>query len=140
MGYSSFIASSRWLDQWKKRHGVRHLSICRDTLSADTASAEEYIHECFEIVSWQNYSAQQIYNADETRLKLFLDEALPMKSLATHEESLAPGFKMNKHQLTADRWQQYSAAPGVLLITPVTARHLPPCMSLEVPNSVSGLG
>lgn len=96
-GELCFSASNGWLDRWKKRHGVRQLSICGEKLSADTASAEEYIKEFAEIVSSQNYSPQQIYNADETGLNF---KALPTKSLASQEESSAPGHKMNKQRLT----------------------------------------
>lgn len=96
-GDSAFTASNGWLDRWKKRHGIRQLTISGEKLSADTASAEEYLNKFRDLISSGNYSPQQIYNADETGLNF---KALPNKSLASKEESSAPGFKMNKQRLT----------------------------------------
>ena len=53
--------------------------------------------EFADLISSENYSPQQVYNADETGLNF---KALPTKSLASKEESSAPGFKMNKQRLT----------------------------------------
>lgn len=96
-GEASFTASNGWLDRWKKRHGIRQLSISGEKLSADIDAAQDYLNEFVDMISPGNYSPQQIYNADETGLNF---KALPKKSLASKEESAAPGFKMNKQRLT----------------------------------------
>lgn len=94
-GDQSFSASCGFLDRWKKRHGIRQLTITGEKLSADNNAATEYVEEFKEISSL--YSPQQVYNADETGLNF---KALPTKSLASQEEKSAPGFKMDKQRLT----------------------------------------
>ena len=94
---SPFIASNGWLDRFKKRHGIRQLTITGEKLSADVAAAEKYISEFAELILSENYSPQLVYNADESGLNF---KALPSKSLASKEESSAPGFKMNKQCVT----------------------------------------
>lgn len=96
-GDPKFIASNGWLDRWKKRHGIRQLSITGESLSANHQVAQEYIAEFADIVSSQNYSPQEIYNCDETGLNF---KALPNKSLAAKQELNAPGFKMCKERVT----------------------------------------
>ncbi|XP_028649015.2 jerky protein homolog-like [Erpetoichthys calabaricus] len=91
----SFTASCGFLDRWKKRHGIRQLTITGEKLSADNEAAVEYLEEFKCIIS--SYSPQQVYNADETGLNF---KALPTKSLASQEERSAPGFKMDKQRLT----------------------------------------
>lgn len=94
---SSFMASSGWLDRWKRRHGVRQLTITGEKLSADLIAGQEYVEKLNKLIMEENYSPQQIYNADETGLNF---KALPNKSLASREESSAPGFKMSKERVT----------------------------------------
>lgn len=96
-GDLAFTASNGWLDRWKRRHGIRQLTISGEKLSADNTAAKEYLDEFADLISSENYSPQQVYNADETGLNF---KALPTKSLASKEESSAPGFKMNKQRLT----------------------------------------
>uniref|UniRef100_A0A8C4SMY0 HTH CENPB-type domain-containing protein n=1 Tax=Erpetoichthys calabaricus TaxID=27687 RepID=A0A8C4SMY0_ERPCA len=94
-GDVSFTASCGFLDRWKKRHGIRQLTITGEKLSADNEAAVEYLEEFKCIIS--SYSPQQVYNADERGLNF---KALPTKSLASQEERSAPGFKMDKQHLT----------------------------------------
>ncbi|XP_039627277.1 jerky protein homolog-like [Polypterus senegalus] len=97
-GDVSFTASCGFLDRWKKRHGIRQLTITGEKLSADNKAAVEYLEEFKCIIS--SYSPQQVYNADETGLNF---KALPTKSLASQEERSAPGFKMDKQRLTVNQ-------------------------------------
>ncbi|XP_054259801.1 jerky protein homolog-like [Macrosteles quadrilineatus] len=96
-GDSSFTASTGWFDRWKKRHGIRQLTVTGEQLSSDQAAAQEYLASFDNLISEGNYSPQQIYNADETGLNF---RALPTKSLASKSESRAPGFKMCKDRVT----------------------------------------
>ncbi|GFS52135.1 jerky protein homolog-like [Trichonephila clavipes] len=82
------LASIGWLDRWKKRHGVRQLTITGKKLSKATFA---------NLIAEGNYSPQQIYNADETGLNF---RALPKKSLASQDEKSAPGYKMSKDRVT----------------------------------------
>ncbi|KAK9687219.1 Tc5 transposase DNA-binding domain [Popillia japonica] len=130
-GDSAFTASNGWLDRWKKRHGIRHLSISREKLSADTASAEEYLSEFGGLVSSENYSSQQIYNADESGLNF---KALPTKSLAFQEESSAPSSKMNKQRLTVLACSNAAGSnklPSRIKISSRTMRRSLECMGLQ---------
>lgn len=96
-GDPSFSASCGFLDRWKKRHGIRQLTISGEKLSADNEAAADFLKEFKDLVSSQNYTPQQVYNADETGLNF---KALPTRSLASEEEKSAPGFKMDKQRLT----------------------------------------
>ncbi|GFW00056.1 jerky protein homolog-like [Trichonephila clavipes] len=96
-GDASFSASIGWLDRWKKRHGVRQLTITGEKLSSDFDAAKEYVTTFANLIAEGNYSPQQIYDANETGLNL---RALPKKSLASQEEKSAPGYKMSKDRVT----------------------------------------
>lgn len=96
-GDEEFVASTGWLDRWKKRHGIRQLTITGEQLSSDNAAAQMYIDEFDSLIIEGGYSPQQVYNADETGLNF---KALPNKSLASEQEARAPGFKMNKERVT----------------------------------------
>lgn len=50
----------------KKRQGVRQLTITGEKLSDDSITAEEYLIEFENIISSEDYSPQQVYNADNT--------------------------------------------------------------------------
>lgn len=90
-----FVASQGWLDKFKKRHGIRQLSISGEKLSADKEGAEKFKAEFAEMVI--GYSPQLLFNADESGL---IWKSLPKKSLASKLEKSAPGFKMCKQRLT----------------------------------------
>ncbi|GFT00658.1 jerky protein homolog-like [Trichonephila clavipes] len=96
-GDASFSASIGWLDRWKKRHGVRQLTITGEKLSSDFDAAKEYVTTFANLIAEGNYSPQQIYNADETGLNF---RALPKKSLASQDEKSAPGYKISKDRVT----------------------------------------
>lgn len=96
-GDPTFTASNGWLDRWKKRHGVRQLTVTGEKLSADCAAADKFVDEFVDLIASENISPQQVYNADESGLNF---KALPTKSLASKEELSAPGFKINKERLT----------------------------------------
>ena len=51
-----------------KRHGIKYLKTCGEKASADYDAAERYIDEFAKMVSDENLSPEQIYNADETAL------------------------------------------------------------------------
>uniref|UniRef100_A0A1B6FS75 HTH CENPB-type domain-containing protein n=1 Tax=Cuerna arida TaxID=1464854 RepID=A0A1B6FS75_9HEMI len=110
-GDPSFLASCGFLDRWKKRHGIRQLTVTGKKMSADSNAAAEYLQEFKEITS--SYSPQQVYNADETGLNF---KALPTKSLASREEKSAPGFKMDKQRLTVLACSNASATNKIPLM------------------------
>ncbi|GBM55383.1 Jerky -like [Araneus ventricosus] len=93
----TFVASRGWLDPWKKRHGVHQLCITGKKLSSDYMATEEFIKEIDDLISSENYLAQQVYNCDESGLNFKLCRK---KNLACQEESCAPGFEMGKERVT----------------------------------------
>ncbi|GFV96259.1 jerky protein homolog-like [Trichonephila clavipes] len=96
-GDASFSASIGWLDRWKKRHGIRQLTITSEKFSSDFDAAKEYVTTFANLIAEGNYSPQQICNADETVLNF---RALLKKSLASQDEKSAPGYKMSKDRVT----------------------------------------
>lgn len=96
-GEEGFTASAGWLDRWKKRYGVRQLSVCGEKLSADTAAVEPFCRLIKELMDKENLTLDQVYNCDETGLNF---KMLPAKTLASKEEKSAPGHKKSKERLT----------------------------------------
>lgn len=96
-GDEGFTASVGWLDRWKKRYGVRQLSVCGEKLSANAAAVEPFCRQVKEMMEKENLTLDQVYNCDETGLNF---KMLPAKTLASKEEKSAPGHKKSKERLT----------------------------------------
>lgn len=96
-GEVNFTASSGWLDNWKKRYGVRQLHVSGEKLSADSKSADLFVERLRTIIENEKLTRKQLYNCDETGLNF---KMLPDKSLASHDEKSAPGHKMSKERIT----------------------------------------
>ena len=58
--------SDGWLRNFKRRHGIRQLSIVGERKSADTQSAENFRTLFGAIVCDHRFTADEIHNADET--------------------------------------------------------------------------
>uniref|UniRef100_UPI00398E38C9 jerky protein homolog isoform X1 n=1 Tax=Pristiophorus japonicus TaxID=55135 RepID=UPI00398E38C9 len=74
--------SSGWLTKFKRRHGISQLKVCGDKAK---------------LITDENLSTEQIYNADQTAL---FWHCIPRKTLATAEESQPMGVKDGKDGLT----------------------------------------
>lgn len=94
---SQFTASAGWLDRWKKRYGVRQLSVCGEKLSADFCVTDKFIEEFNQFIKDNSLTSDQIYNCDESGLNY---KMLPAKTLASRQENSAPGHKRSKERLT----------------------------------------
>lgn len=92
-----FTASDGWLHRWKKRHGIRELKVCGEKLSADKSAALKFGEHFNELMKQYGLNPEQIYNCDETGLNY---KMLPAKSLASKQESGAPGYKRSKERVT----------------------------------------
>lgn len=88
-----FNASSGWLHRFKKRRGIRELTIQGEKLSGDGEAMVEFCYELETIITENNLQPSQIYNADETGLYW---RAIPTKTLAASNERSAPGYKKGK--------------------------------------------
>ncbi|XP_030747800.1 jerky protein homolog-like [Sitophilus oryzae] len=92
-----FTGSSGWLGRWKKRDGVRQLTICGEKLSADVSSIEKFKQDFKMLITDCGYTCDPIYNCDESGLNY---KMLPSKTLASGQEKSAPGNKRSKERLT----------------------------------------
>ena len=96
-GEDTFTASEGWLHRWKKRHGVRRLTLCGEKLSAPTEEVEPFKKKLAKMIQEKALVPAQIYNADESGLYY---RCLPDKTLASGDEKEAPGMKKQKDRVT----------------------------------------
>lgn len=109
---SEFKASNGWLDNFKRRYGIRQLSMQGEKLSANNAAAEQFKTTLQQDIR-ENYELDQVYNADETGLYF---KSLPRKTLAAASERQASGFKEQKDRVTV---MCCANASGTHKITPL---------------------
>ncbi|GBO17733.1 hypothetical protein AVEN_10857-1 [Araneus ventricosus] len=69
------------------------MSIVREKLSSDIEAGNSFIAKLQDLIVKEKLTADQIYNFDETGIYW---RALPMKTLATENEAVAPGRKKLK--------------------------------------------
>lgn len=67
-GSFDFKASPGFLGKFKKRHGLRALSVQGEKLSADTEASTEFIQKFSKLCCDNGYELDRVYNADETGL------------------------------------------------------------------------
>lgn len=89
--------SEGWLTRFKDRHGIRKLDVSGEQKSADVDAADEFRASFVKLVTENDLTLEQVYNADESGL---LWKCLPKTTLAGGNETSAPGFKQNKERLT----------------------------------------
>lgn len=92
-----FTASDGWLDRWKKRFGVRQMTISGEALSANKDAVPDFKKHFFDLLDKEGISGEQVYNCDETGLNY---RTLPSKTLASKQEKATPGFKKSKDRVT----------------------------------------
>lgn len=92
-----FSASNGWLNRWKKRYGVRQVTVCGEKLSADFEAANSFRNDLNDLIKSENLTNEQLYNCDETGLNF---KRLPSKSLVSRNEKSAPGLKQSKERIT----------------------------------------
>lgn len=97
-GPPDFKASGGWLSNFKQRHGIRQLDVQGEMLSGDSAAAESFLKTFENITLDKQLSRDDVYNADETGINW---RSLPRKSLASRNETRAPGYKVSKDRVTA---------------------------------------
>lgn len=91
-----FNASKGWLHRWKLRHGVRHVIIVREKLSADGNAAQDFVKKFERLVIERDLVPDQVYNVDKTGLN---HKMLPKSTLAARNETVL-GTKLAKNRLT----------------------------------------
>ncbi|XP_033224855.1 jerky protein homolog [Belonocnema kinseyi] len=97
-GSPEFRASKGWLGRFKKRFGIRQLSVQGERLSADTEAAEDCTSTIKNLIEEEGYPLDNVYNADETGLCF---KTLPKNTLVLlADQKQAPGHKESKERLT----------------------------------------
>jgi len=92
-----FVASTGWLKNFKKRHGVGKCKKNGEVKSADTGAFEKFIPEFHDFIRGE-YCDQQIYNTDETALYYRI---MPERGLALKRDKNANrGHKIIKDRVT----------------------------------------
>ncbi|KAL4103997.1 hypothetical protein QTP88_019310 [Uroleucon formosanum] len=93
----AFKACKGWLDNFKKRHGIRRLKISGEKLSSKVDCIEPFQKDFEQLVIQKKFNAEQMYNADESRL---FWRILPDQTLVLSTEKAAPGRKIMKERVT----------------------------------------
>jgi Tc5 transposase DNA-binding domain len=96
-GKDDFQASAGWLQKFKKRFGIRQLTVCGESLSSDLDAVVPFIEKLRKIIQERNLTPDQVYNADESGL---FWRVLPSKTLAHSGEKSASGMKISKERIT----------------------------------------
>lgn len=92
-----FKASSGWLDNFKKRFGIRQMSICGEPSSSNIDAVEAFKAELAQKINEMGLKLDQIYNARESGLFWKL---LPYKTLVQSGGIYAPGEKFRNEKIT----------------------------------------
>nr|XP_012147246.1 PREDICTED: jerky protein homolog-like isoform X1 [Megachile rotundata] len=96
-GSETFRASDGWLQNWKRRNGIRFLATPGEQLSAAAEAASEFKEEILHFIEAEQLSLNQIFNADEAEL---FYKVMPNKTLIFKSEYSAPGYDQLKDRLT----------------------------------------
>lgn len=85
------------MDKYKKRFGIRLLTISGEKLSSNESAVQPFIQHFKDKVEELGLLPDQIYNADESSLFWRL---LPNKTFVSSKELSAPGRKVSKDRIT----------------------------------------
>lgn len=66
--HSAFGANNGWFDRFKRRYGIRFLTVSGEKLSADLSSITPFIRRLQAKIFEMDISENQLYNADESGL------------------------------------------------------------------------
>ncbi|GFT18880.1 tigger transposable element-derived protein 1 [Trichonephila clavipes] len=88
-----FSASKGWLTGFLKRNALHNIKITGESATADEGAAKIFPEELAKIVEDGDYSADQVFNADETGLYW---KKLPNRTYIAKDEKTASGHKANE--------------------------------------------
>ncbi|GFT45112.1 tigger transposable element-derived protein 1 [Trichonephila clavipes] len=91
-----FSASKGWLTGFLKRNALHNIKITGESATADEGAAKIFPEKLAKIIEDGDYSADQVFNADETGLYW---KRLPNRTYIAKDEKTASGHKEN---LTVD--------------------------------------
>ncbi|GFV99030.1 tigger transposable element-derived protein 1 [Trichonephila clavipes] len=92
-----FSASKGWLTRFLKRNALHNIKITGESATADEGAAKIFPEELAKIIEDGDYSADQVFNADETGLYW---KKLPKRTSIAKDEKTASGHKASKDRVT----------------------------------------
>ncbi|GFX11792.1 tigger transposable element-derived protein 1 [Trichonephila clavipes] len=92
-----FSASKGWLTGFLKRNALHNIKITGESATADEGAPKMFPEELAKIIEDGDYSADQVFNADETRLYW---KKLPNRTYIAKDEKTASGHKASKDRVT----------------------------------------
>lgn len=92
-----FNASKGWLDKFKRRYGIRFLSMTGESNSCNEDAYNTFKKTFENLLKNHNFTADQVYNADESGLYWRL---IPTKTFVSSLEETASGRKLPKDRIT----------------------------------------
>ncbi|KAJ7303223.1 hypothetical protein JRQ81_012159 [Phrynocephalus forsythii] len=92
-----FKASRGWLENFKRRSGVRSVVKHREAASLDAKAAEAFAAEFQKLVVSEGYLPEQVFSCDETGL---FWKKMPKRTYIAEEEHAVTGHKAMKDRLT----------------------------------------
>ncbi|GFY31831.1 tigger transposable element-derived protein 1 [Trichonephila clavipes] len=92
-----FSASKTWLTGFLKRNALHNIKITGESVTADEGAVKIFPEELAKIIEDGDYSADQVFNADETGLYW---KKLPNRTYITKDEKTASRHKASKDRVT----------------------------------------
>ncbi|XP_068247992.1 tigger transposable element-derived protein 1-like [Palaemon carinicauda] len=93
----TFKASRGWLDNFKKRPGIRSVVEHGEAASSDAKAAADFVTAFASVFAQHGFIPQQVFNCVETGL---FSTKMPRRTFITAEEKRLPGHKPMKDRLT----------------------------------------
>ncbi|GFX44932.1 tigger transposable element-derived protein 1 [Trichonephila clavipes] len=118
-----FSASKGWLTRFLKRNALHNIKITGESATADEGAAKIFQEELTKIIEDGDYSADQVFNADETGLYW---KKMPNRTYIAKEEKTASGHKAKNESLTVkDVWKQFSIFDCLIHVASASAQIRP---------------
>ncbi|GFW93003.1 tigger transposable element-derived protein 1 [Trichonephila clavipes] len=92
-----FSAGKEWLTGFLKRNALHNIKITRESARTDEGAAKVFPEELAKIIEDGDYSADQVFNADETGLYW---KKLPNRTYIAKDEKTASGHKASNDRVT----------------------------------------
>ncbi|GFX30307.1 tigger transposable element-derived protein 1 [Trichonephila clavipes] len=92
-----FSASKGWLTGFLKRNALHNIKITGESATADEGAAKIFPEELAKIIEDGDYSADQVFNTDQTGLYW---KKLPNRTYIAKDEKTASGHKASKDRVT----------------------------------------
>ncbi|GFY13778.1 tigger transposable element-derived protein 1 [Trichonephila clavipes] len=118
-----FSASKGWLTGFLKRNALHNIKITGESATADEGATKIFPEELVKIIEDGDYSADQVFNADETGVYW---KKLPNHTYIAKDEKTASGHKAKNESLTVkDVWKQFSIFDCLIHVASASAQIRP---------------